>query len=509
MGDIAATASARRIRRIAVVGGGTAGWMAAAALARALKGSDCALHLIESAEIGTVGVGEATIPPILDFLSFLGVDLDDFVRHTQATYKLGVKFRDWRRAGHEYWHPFGVLGATLNRRPFHHYWGKARAQGLEPDVARLNICAALGEAGRFAYPAPSDQVLSGVRYALHFDAGLVARYLRAYAEHMGVVRLERTVTGATLRPDGFLDELVFADGSRHGADLYIDCSGFGGLLIEQTLETGWIDWTHLLPCDRAVALQTRYDAEPEPYTLSAAMDAGWRWRIPLQHRAGNGYVYSSAHLADEAALKALMQAAGGPGVSEPRMLRFATGRRRAFWSRNCVALGLASGFLEPLESTSLHLVVSALYNLIDHFPDLDFDPTNIASYNDQLIREFETVRDFIILHYAPTERGDTPFWRDCRAIDIPDSLQEKIATYLGTGRIFTHSQDVFTPTSWFYIFEGMGFEPKGWDPIVDVADFDRVGQVFREIAAGVGAAVGQARPMRAALETTLAERPLR
>jgi tryptophan halogenase len=474
--------------------------MAASGLARALQGSGCEIRLVESAEIGTVGVGEATIPPILDFLAFLGIDLDDFVRRTQATYKLGIKFRDWRRIGHAYWHPFGVFGTTLNRRPFYAYWQKARAQGLELETAHFSVCAALGEAGRFSRPEPSDPALSGVRYALHFDAGLVARYLRAYAEHLGVERLERTVAGATRRADGRLGELVFADGGRLEADLYVDCSGFRGLLIEEALKTGYVDWTPLLPCDRAVAMQTKYETEPEPYTLSVAQSAGWRWRIPLQHRAGNGYVYSSAHISDDAASEALVRAVGEAPATDPRVLRFTTGRRRAFWVGNCVALGLASGFLEPLESTSLHLVISHIYNLIDHFPDLEFDPANIDAYNRRLICEYDRVRDFIILHYRLTERDDGPFWRDCRRIDVPDSLGERLEFYRGTGRILVDAQDVFTAPSWFYVLDGMGCSPSAYDPIVDVADFDRVRTVFAEIRADVEAAVARAKPLREVIE---------
>lgn len=490
-----------------MVGGGTAGWMAASALARVLAGSGCRIQLIESSEIGTVGVGEATIPPILDFLQFLGIRLEDFVRHTQATFKLGIRFEGWRRQDHAYWHPFGVFGTTLNRRPFHHYWQKAAARGLNPTIAQFNICAALGEAGRFAFPESDDPALSGVRFALHFDAGLVAQYLRAYAEHLGVERLERTVAGATLREDGLIDELVFVDGGRLGADLYIDCSGFRGQLIEQVLTTGYEDWRGLLPCDRAAAIQTPYTHEPDPFTRAIAQSAGWRWRIPLQHRAGNGYVFSSAFLDDDAAKAELVAGIGETAAGEPRILRFVTGRRKAFWVGNCVALGLASGFLEPLESTSIHLAVSGLYNLIDHFPDRDFDRRNIAAYNAQLIREFETVRDFIILHYRPSEREDTPFWRACREMTVPDSLADRIESYRATGRIETDPRDVFTQVSWFYVFEGMGVRPRAYDPMVDVADFVRVQTVFGELASDIGAAVTRARSMADVLESMCAVSP--
>ncbi len=482
----------QRIKRIAIVGGGTAGWMAASTLSRVLRGSGCAIHLIESADIATVGVGEATIPPIIDFLRFLDIDLQDFVRATRATYKLGIQFRDWRRVGHAYWHPFGTFGANIDRRPFYHYFQKARAQGLDPQVSQYSAAAALGEANKFIFPGNSAGIAPGLRYALHFDAGLVAQYLRGYAERLGVVRLERTVTGASRHENGDLHELLFADGRRLAADLFIDCSGFRGLLIEQALQTGYIDWTHLLPCDRAVALPSAHQGPRAPYTLATARTAGWHWRIPLQHRVGNGYVYSSAHISDNDALCDLLSAVGGKPVADPRFLRFVTGRRRALWNRNCVALGLASGFLEPLESTSIHLIVSGLYKLLDHFPDRTFDPVNIAAYNAALIEEFETVRDFIILHYCATERTDTPWWTHCRAIKLPDSLRQRIELYRRTGRIFTAQHELFSDLSWFYVLDGMGIIPERYDPLVDVPDFGQVKQIMAGLRTQIAAAVSAA-----------------
>jgi len=352
----------KRLKHIAIVGGGTAGWVAASVLARALYDYGCAITVIESPDIGTVGVGEATIPPFLDLLRFLDINEADFVRHTQATYKLGIKFQDWREIGASYWHPFGTFGSSINRRPFHHAWQKAKAEGFKPRFNDFSLCAALGDQGRFLFPNPSDPgPIGGLRYALHFDAGLVARYLRAYAERLGVVRLERTVASATQRDDGFLDQLVFTDNTRLKADLYIDCSGFRGVLIEQVLKTGYLDWSAVLPCDRAVAVQTQLAGPRAPFTQASARPAGWRWRIPLQHRAGNGYVYSSAHISDDDAARDLLDQVGETPVSDPRLVKFVTGRRRLFWNRNCVTLGLASGFLEPLESTSIHLVISGIY----------------------------------------------------------------------------------------------------------------------------------------------------
>lgn len=463
------------VRNIAIVGGGTAGWMAASVLARALPGSGCTITVIESPDIGTVGVGEATIPPILDLLRFLNINEADFVRHTRSTFKLGIKFNDWYRSGSSYWHPFGTFGAPVNRRPFFHAWHKAVADGMAPRFNDYSLCAALGDAGKFRYPDPAAQSpAAGLRYALHFDAGLVAKYLRAYAEKLGVTCLPRTVAEATLRADGFIDELLFTDGSRLGADFYLDCSGFRGLLIEQTLKTGYLDWSDNLPCDRAVAVPTELASPRAPYTQASARSAGWRWRIPLQHRAGNGYVYSSAHIGETQALDDLLREVGEKPLAEPRYLRFLAGRRQLFWNRNCVALGLASGFLEPLESTSIHLVMSGLYKLLEHFPDCSFAPATIASYNRELIQEMESIRDFIILHYCLTQRDDTPLWSYCRSMKLPDSLTARIELYRETGRIRAEARELFTDMSWFYIFEGLGLRPKRYDPLLDVVSHEQL-----------------------------------
>jgi tryptophan halogenase len=493
MSDTRQNSGEHRIGSIAIVGGGTAGWLAASMLSRALPGTRTLITVVESPDIGTVGVGEATIPPIIDVLRYLSIDEADFVRHTQATYKLGIKFTDWKELGHSYWHPFGTFGAPILRRPFHHAWHKARAAGLEPRFNDYSACAALGDAGRFRFPDNNpDAPAAGLRYALHFDATLVAKYLRSYSERLGVVRLERTVQGASRRADGFLDELKFTDGSALRADLYIDCSGFRGVLIEQILSTGYLDWSAMLPCDRAVAFPTALSAARPPYTHARARAAGWHWRIPLQHRAGNGYVYASAHLSDEQALEDLTRAVGETALAEPRFLRFVTGRRKLFWNRNCVALGLASGFLEPLESTSIHLVTSAVYHLLEHFPDRNFDQTNIDSYNDELIFENERVRDFIVLHYCLTQREDTPLWRYCRSMTIPDTLRQRIELFRRTGRIRWRAGELFTDLSWFYIFEGLGVRPDGYDPLLDVVSTTKLNEILASLASTTAAAAQSA-----------------
>jgi tryptophan halogenase len=483
-----------RIQTIAVVGGGTAGWIAASLLARTAPEHGCKITVVESSQIGTVGVGEATIPPIIDLLRILGIDEADFIRHTQATFKLGIRFKDWKSVGSDYWHPFGTFGASLNRRPFHHFFLQARAAGENLKVEDFAVCAALGDAGRFHFPNKDNRGPEGLRYALHFDAGLVATYLRAYATRLGVTWLDRTIDGASLRADGAIDVLHCTDGSRVQADLYLDCSGFRGLLIEEALHTGYLNWSDVLPCDRAVAMQTRYTGAAPPYTLASAGSAGWRWRIPLQRRAGNGYVYSSAHISDQAATDELVQAVGEEPITEPRLLKFVTGRRRLFWNRNCVALGLASGFLEPLESTSIQFVINGVLNLLDHFPDSTFDPSNIDSYNRELAEEFEAVRDFLVLHYSETQRDDTPLWRYCRDMKKPDTLVERIELYRGSGRIRPRPRELFTDLSWFYVLDGMGVTPRAIDPLVEGAVATPARGVLAEMRAQVARDVGLARP---------------
>jgi tryptophan halogenase len=457
------------VRNIAIVGGGTAGWIAASMLARSLPGTGTRITVIESPDIGTIGVGEATIPPIIDLLRYLSINEADFVKHTRATFKLGIKFHDWQRIGSSYWHPFGTFGAPVSRRPFFHAWQHVAATGATLRIDDYSLCASLGDANKFRFPDPAAQTpAAGLRYALHFDAGLVARYLRAYAEKLGVTCLARTVAEATQRADGSIDELIFTDGSRLAAEFYLDCSGFRGLLIEQTLKTGYVDWSDNLPCDRAVAVATELSSPRTPYTQASARAAGWRWRIPLQHRAGNGYVYASAHISDSKALEDLLQQVGEKTLSEPRYLRFLAGRRRLFWNRNVVALGLASGFLEPLESTSIHMVMSAVFKLLEYFPDHSFAPATIDSYNRELIAETEAIRDFIILHFCLTQRDDTPFWNYCRTMKLPASLAERIELYRQSGRIRPGQRELFTDVSWFYIFDGLGLRPERHDPLIEV-----------------------------------------
>ncbi|MDE2348219.1 MAG: tryptophan 7-halogenase [Gammaproteobacteria bacterium] len=489
----------RRIRHIAIVGGGTAGWLAAAVLARSLPGVGCRITVVESPEIAPVGVGEATIPPILDLLRLLGINQDDFVRHTRATYKLGIKFIDWLRIGSSYWHPFGTFGTAINLRPFHHAWQRAKREGRAPDFLDFSLCAALAEAGRFGVPDPAAPgPAAGLRHALHFDAGLVADYFSRYARALGVQHLERRVVDAKLREDGFIEALLFDEGSRLEADLYLDCSGFRGILIDKALGTRYLSWQQYLPCDRAIAAPTAAAPDRPPFTAAHAGAAGWRWRIPLQHRSGNGYVYSSAFADDEAAQADFHAAICAEPLAAPRLLRFVAGRRERFWNRNCVALGLASGFLEPLESTSIHLVMSGVYKLLEHFPDKSFAAVNIDSYNAELGAEMEAIRDFLILHYAGTQRDDTPFWRHCAGMALPPSLAARIELYRETGRVRTRAGELFTDLSWFYVLDGLGIEPRAHDPLIDVVPAGAFTEILAALARDTRAALASA-PTHAAV----------
>ncbi len=464
----------RAIRSVVIVGGGTAGWMTAAALANALK-SHCTVTLIESDEIGTIGVGEATIPPIQTFNQSLGIDENAFVAATQGSFKLGIEFVDWGRENHRYFHPFGTHGRDFDFVPLHQYWLDAQARGVAPALEDISMAWAAAKRGRFAPPSPDPRnVLSTYGYAYHFDAGLYARFLRSYAEARGVVRIEGKVCDVTLEGEGgHVTSVALEDGRRFEADLFIDCSGFRGLLIEEALETGYLDWTHWLPCDRAMAVPSESAGDFTPYTRSTARAAGWQWRIPLQHRTGNGHVYCSRFISDDEAAAVLMANLDGRPLGDPRPLRFTTGRRKLFWNRNVVAIGLSGGFMEPLESTSIHLIQAGIAKLLALFPDRDFDPLVTEEYNRIAINEFERIRDFIILHYKLTARTDSGLWRMCAQMAVPETVTWKIEHFRRYGRLLARDADLFGPASWLAVHIGQGNVPVATDPLLHHRGDDR------------------------------------
>ncbi len=473
------------IKDIVIVGGGTAGWMTAAALAKVLTGP-WKITLVESEEIGIVGVGEATIPLINVYNSALEIDENEFMRETSATFKLGIEFVNWGAQGDSYIHGFGPLGPDIGITKFHQYWLKLRQSGEAADLENYSINILAARANKFmrARKDMGNSPMAEIAHAYHFDASLYAAYLRRYAEKRGVTRLEGKIAGATTRPDsGFIDAVVLEDGRRISGDLFVDCSGFRGLLIEQTLQTGYDDWSHWLPCNRALAVPCASVQPLTPYTRSTARTAGWQWRIPLQHRTGNGHVYCNDFISDDEAAAQLMANLDGPALADPRPLRFVTGKRRKFWNKNVVAIGLASGFMEPLESTSIHLIQSSIARLTTFFPDQVINPADIDEFNRQADFEFERIRDFLILHYKATRRDDTAFWNHCRTMSIPDALQAKIDLFEGHGRVFREANEMFSEISWVEVMLGQHIQPRSYHPLVDAIDEQKIVDFLRSVEA--------------------------
>jgi tryptophan 7-halogenase len=474
-----------RIRNIVIVGGGTAGWMAAAAMARLLADPQIKIRLIESDAIGIVGVGEATIPHILYFNRLLGLDENDFVRTTNATFKLGIEFVNWGRCGQRYFHSFGPYGINMEGLHFHHFWLRYARAGKAPPIDAYNLQVLAARAGKFQRPESKlpGSPLQTIAYAFHFDAALYAKFLRGFAEARGIVRIEGRITEVHQHPEtGFVQGVTLENGDTVHGDLFIDCSGFRGLLIEQTLNSGYDDWRAFLPCDRAIARACRKVGEPIPYTRATAKAAGWQWRIPLQSRTGNGHVYCSEYTSDDEALASLNADLDGEAVSEPNFLRFTAGIRKTPWNKNVVSLGLASGFMEPLESTSIHLIQSAIARLMTNFPDKSFNQPDIDYYNRRTRLEFEQIRDFLILHYKATEREDSPFWNYCRTMAIPQTLAERIAIYRENARLYRHDNELFSETSWFAVLHGQNIAPKRYHPIADVLPEHELNRRMTELA---------------------------
>ena len=477
-----------RIHRLVIAGGGTAGWIAACALSHQFHGL-IDIALVESEEIGTIGVGESTIPPIRAFHRLMQIDEREFMRETAAAFKLGISFEGWRRPDEHYFHPFGITGQPTWAAPFHHFWLESRARGMDSALGEYCLESRAAGEKRFALGGQPE-----ANYAYHLDAGIYARFLRRISERRGVRRIEGRISEVRQHPEsGFVESLVLESGEVVEGDLFVDCTGFRGLLIEQTLRTGYEDWNQWLPCDRAVAVQTQLTGPAVPYTRAIAHESGWRWCIPLQHRAGNGRVYASAHLSDDEATACLLQEVDGAPIVEPRVIRFRTGRRRQVWNRNVVALGLSSGFVEPLESTSIHLIVTGVVRLIQMFPDGGISQELVDRYNDEARSELEHVRDFIILHYHANQR-DEPMWRACREMAVPDSLARRITLFRDRAHVWLAEDELFRLDSWIHVMLGQGIEPRRHHPVTRAISDADLRRLLDSVRGGLAPAVAAMPP---------------
>jgi len=464
------------IKNIVIVGGGTAGWMAAAAFARLLPHPDIKIRLIESEQIGTVGVGEATIPHIKYFNELLGLQEDDFVKKTNATFKLGIEFVDWDKIGKSYIHPFGEYGLDMEGMNFHHFWMRHKALGHAESIDDYNLQIMAARAGKFQRPVSiANSPLSKIAYAFHFDAMLYARFMRGFAEARGVQRTEGKVINVQQNAEtGFIESVDLESGENVPGELFVDCTGFFGLLIEKTLESGFEDWSDVLPCNRAVTIGCEKTAEPIPYTRSTAKSAGWQWRIPLQSRTGNGYVYCADHISDGEATETLLAGLDAKPIGDPRIIRFKTGVRKEPWKKNVLSLGLSAGFMEPLESTSIHLIQTAIARFMTHFPSKDFNQASIDYFNQRSHQEYKETRDFLILHYKSTERNDSSFWKYCKNMAIPDSLQQRIDLYKEMAHVYRDGHELFGPVSWFAVMHGQGLKAQNFHPNVNMMPQDEL-----------------------------------
>jgi len=471
------------IRKVVIVGGGSAGWICAAMASHYFHKSGVAVELIESEEIGTIGVGESTIPPFLQLIRSLGIDEQDFIQKTQASFKLAIRFENWRKKGETYYHPFGQIGGPIGRHEFYQCWLRAKANGHPSNLQDFAPATVMADQWKFIPPFRAQKtLLSGASYALHIDAKLVAQYLRDFAETRGVKRTEGIVTDVVSRADGFVQKVIMKNGEEVEGDLFIDCSGFRALLIGKTLDEEYLDWSDVLMCDRAVVAQTENVADPHPYTLSQAQDAGWRWRIPLQHRAGNGYVFCSKYISEDEATATLLSQIEGDVLLGPNIIPFKTGMRKRLFRNNVVAIGLAGGFIEPLESTALHLIYRGMDFLLRYFPDKDFDPGLAAEYNRRMAMDYEEIRDFIVLHYVTTQRDDTPFWRDYQKVAPPESLRERVELFKSSAVLRDGVDDMFRAPSWQSVMEGMGIRPVRYQQLVDAAPYAVIQQTLDQSA---------------------------
>jgi tryptophan halogenase len=474
----------KEIRRVVIAGGGTAGWMAAAALSQQFHGL-LDMVLVESEEIGTVGVGESTIPPIRTFHKLLGIGEQEFMRATAATFKLGILFENWGRIGERYIHPFGEAGRSTWSCSFHHFWLHGQARGIKAELGEYCLEHEAAKAGKFI-TGPNAQI----NYAYHLDASVYAKFLRKYSEKFGVRRVEGKIKEVRQNAEsGYVESLVLESGQVIEGDLFIDCTGFRGLLIEQTLKTGYEDWNHWLPCDRAVAVQTESTGPAVPYTRAIAHEAGWRWRIPLQHRVGNGLVYCSSHMSDEQATEKLLREVEGKTIVQPRVIRFRTGRRRNAWNKNVIAVGLANGFVEPLESTSIHLIMASMTRLIYLFPFPAVTEAIIDQYNEESRLEAERVRDFIILHYCATQRDDSPMWKYCSSMSLPDTLAQKIELFRSRAQIWHRDSELFRTDSWLHVMLYQGIKPEHYHYLATAMPDQDLARFLENIRTTIGQAV--------------------
>jgi tryptophan halogenase len=464
------------LNSIVILGGGTAGWMTAAALSSMLNPDAVRITLVESEQIGIIGVGEATIPDIINFNRLLGIPEDEFMKATNATFKLGIEFTDWGRKGDQYFHPFGAHGADMQGIDFHHYWLHAKDGGKTEPIQDYSLCAVAGKLNKFTLPESNPKsVLSQIRYAYHFDAARYAQFLRQYAEKRGVVRVEGKAEHVHVSAEtGNITHLDLERGETVSGDLFFDCTGFRALLMRQTLGVKFVDWSHWLPCDSAQAIACKHNGPLVPYTKAMAKSSGWQWRIPTQQRTGNGHIYSSQYIDDDEANSVLHEGLDGDPIGEARQLRFTTGRLDRFWHKNCIGIGLSAGFLEPLESTSIYLIQEGISRFITLFPHKPMPAIIVDEYNRHMKQEYEQVRDFIILHYAATERDDSPFWDYCRNMSIPDSLQHKIDLFTEAGRVFRYDEELFSKPSWVAVLLGQNIIPKTSDPIVSSLPVNQV-----------------------------------
>jgi tryptophan halogenase len=482
------------VKRVVIAGGGTAGWLAAAALSRTL-GQVLDITLVESDEIGTVGVGEATIPTFVNFHRLLDIKEQEFMAATQATFKLGIAFENWRNLNQNYIHSFGLTGKDHWTAGFQHFWLRGRERKLALEYGEYCLELRAAEEGRFAH-LPRN----GMNYAFHLDASLYARFLRKFSEGFGAKRIEgKIVEVKTDAESGYISSLRLDNGTEVAGDLFLDCTGFRALLIGQTLKVGYEDWSHWLFNDSAIAVQTESVREPIPYTRSIAGEAGWQWRIPLQHRVGNGIVYSSRYMSDESAKQSLLGSIEGKALVEPRVIRFQPGQRLKCWSKNCIALGLASGFIEPLESTNIHVIQRGLMRLLQSFPHV-ITQTDIDEYNFQTNLEIKHIRDFVVMHFKLTDREDTPYWRACRSMEISASLKHRIELFRDTGRVFRIPSELFAENSWIQVMLGQGIEPRQHHPVADIMDDDDLAKFLDEIKRGVDQSLAQLPTHQAYLE---------